>query len=234
MLLNCGAGEDSRESLGQQDQASQSQRKSTVNVHWKIWCWSSNTLAPWCEEPTHWKRNNPDAGKDWGQEEKGTTEDETVGWHHWLSGPEFEEILGDREGQGSLACCSLWGQSRLSDWTTTMCRPPLWSLPSTPPHPIPLGCQRHSVCSLSLQQIPTGCLFCTWDFIRFVLLSNVDHLKVIIELVLLLFCVLAFWPPGLWDVHSLPRDPTCSLWIGRWDLNPWATREVPFMPFWAL
>ena len=53
---------------------------------------------------------DPDAGKDWGQEEKGATEDdEMFGWHHWLSGYEFEQIPGDSEGQGSLACCSPWG-----------------------------------------------------------------------------------------------------------------------------
>ena len=51
----------------------------------------------------------PDAGKDWRQEEKGVTEDEMVGWHHWLDGHEFEQALGDGEGQGSLACCSPWG-----------------------------------------------------------------------------------------------------------------------------
>ena len=51
---------------------------------------------------------DPDAGKDWGQEEKGTTEDEKVGWHHWLSGHEFGRIQGDSEGQGSLAWCSSW------------------------------------------------------------------------------------------------------------------------------
>ena len=49
-----------------------------------------------------------EAGKDWGQEEKGATEDEMIGWHHWLSGHEFEKIPGDGEGQGSLACCSPW------------------------------------------------------------------------------------------------------------------------------
>ena len=47
-----------------------------------------------------------DAGKDWGQEEKGTTEDEMVGWHHWLHGHEFEQALGVGDGQGGLACCS--------------------------------------------------------------------------------------------------------------------------------
>ena len=48
---------------------------------------------------------DPDAGKDW-REEKRTTEDEMVGWHHWLSGHELEQTLGDSEGQGSLACYS--------------------------------------------------------------------------------------------------------------------------------
>ena len=49
---------------------------------------------------------DPDAGKDWGKEEKGVTEDEMVGWHHWLNGHEFEQTQGDSEGQGSLVCCS--------------------------------------------------------------------------------------------------------------------------------
>ena len=51
---------------------------------------------------------NPDAGKDWGQEEKRTTEDEMVGWHHWLSGHEFEQTPGDNDRQGSLVCSSSW------------------------------------------------------------------------------------------------------------------------------
>ena len=51
----------------------------------------------------------PNTGKDWRQEEKGTTEDEMVGWHHRLNGYEFEETLGDSEEQGSLACHSPWG-----------------------------------------------------------------------------------------------------------------------------
>ena len=54
-------------------------------------------------------RKGPDAGKGWRQEEKGMTEDEMVGWHHRLSGHEFEQSPGDCEGQGSLACCSPWG-----------------------------------------------------------------------------------------------------------------------------
>ena len=50
-----------------------------------------------------------DAGRDWGQEEKGTTEDEMAGWHHWLHGRESEWTLGVGEGQGGLACCDSWG-----------------------------------------------------------------------------------------------------------------------------
>ena len=53
--------------------------------------------------------NDPDAWRYWGQEEKGTTEDEMVGWHHQLNGHEFEHTSGNGEGQGSLACCSPWG-----------------------------------------------------------------------------------------------------------------------------
>ena len=54
-----------------------------------------------------WK--DSDSGKGWRQEEKGTTEDEMVGWHHQLHGHEFEQVLGVGDGQGSLVCCSPWG-----------------------------------------------------------------------------------------------------------------------------
>ena len=56
---------------------------------------------------------DPDAGKDRGQKEKGTIEDEMVGWHHRLNGHEFEQAPGDGEGQESLACCSPWGHKEL-------------------------------------------------------------------------------------------------------------------------
>ena len=59
---------------------------------------------------------DPDAGKDGRLEEKGTTEDEMVGWHHQLNGREFEQALGDGDGQGILACCSPWGRKE-SDMT---------------------------------------------------------------------------------------------------------------------
>ena len=58
-----------------------------------------------------WK--DPDAGKDWRQEEKGMTEDKTVRWHHQLNGHEFEHAPGAGDGQGGLACCSPWGHK---DW----------------------------------------------------------------------------------------------------------------------
>ena len=61
-----------------------------------------------------WK--DPDVGKDWGQEEKGTTEDEMVGWHHWLNGHGFGWILGVGDGQGGLVCCASWGRKE-SDTT---------------------------------------------------------------------------------------------------------------------
>ena len=54
-----------------------------------------------------------DAGRDWGQEEKGTTEDELVGWHHRLDGHEFEQALEVGNGQGGLMCCSPWGCKEL-------------------------------------------------------------------------------------------------------------------------
>ena len=53
---------------------------------------------------------DPDAGKDWKQEEKGRTEDEMVGWHHWLDGHEFEQALEVGDGQESLVCWSPWGR----------------------------------------------------------------------------------------------------------------------------
>ena len=59
---------------------------------------------------------DPDAGRDWEQEEKGTTEDEMAGWHHQLDGHEFEWTPGDGDGQGGLECCDSWGRKE-SDTT---------------------------------------------------------------------------------------------------------------------
>ena len=76
--------------------------------------WSSPDMKNWLI----WK--NPNAGKDWRQEEKGLTEDEMIGWHHRLIGHGFGWTPGDGDGHGSLACCSLWGcktSDTTRDWT---------------------------------------------------------------------------------------------------------------------
>ena len=71
----------------------------------------------WPPDVKNWLiRKDPDAGKDWRQEEKGMTEDEMVGLYHWLNKYEFEQALGDGEGQGSLACCSPRGHRVWHDW----------------------------------------------------------------------------------------------------------------------
>ena len=76
-----------------------------------------------------WKANSlektPVAGKDWMQEKKGMTEDETAGWHHWLDGHEFEQALGDGDGQGGLAGCRPWGL-RESDTAEQLNKHPHW------------------------------------------------------------------------------------------------------------
>ena len=72
----------------------------------------TETEAPilWPPDSKSWLTGkDPHAGTEWSQEEKGTTEDEMVGWHHRLNGHEFEQAVGDGEGQGSLLCCSPWG-----------------------------------------------------------------------------------------------------------------------------
>ena len=63
---------------------------------------------------------DPDAGKDWGQEEKGMTEDEMVGWYHRLNGHGFGWTLGVGDGKGGLVCCSSWGRRVGHDWVTKL------------------------------------------------------------------------------------------------------------------
>ena len=117
MLLTCGVGEDSWESLGLQgDPTSPSERRSVLGVHWKDWCWSwnSNTLATWCEELNYLKR--PWCWERLRAGGEGTTEDEMVGWHHLLDGHGFGWTPGVGDGQGGLACYSSWGRKE-SDTT---------------------------------------------------------------------------------------------------------------------
>ena len=116
MLLNCGVGEDSWESLGLQgDPTSPSNqtwvfRRSVLSIHWKDWCWSwnSNNLATWCEELTNWKRP-------WCWERlRAGGEGDDRGWDGWMASltpwHEFEQALGVGDGQRGLACCSPWGR----------------------------------------------------------------------------------------------------------------------------
>ena len=83
----------------------------------------AEALILWPPDAKNWLIwKDPDAGKDWRQ--KKTTEDEMVGWHHWLEGHEFEQAPGVGDGQGSLPCCSPWGRKRwtqMSDWTELSC-----------------------------------------------------------------------------------------------------------------
>ena len=79
----------------------------------------AETPIVWPPDEKNWHvRKPPDAGKDWRQEEKGTTEDEMVGWHHGLNGDEFEQTPGVGNGQGGLACCSPLGckESDTTEW----------------------------------------------------------------------------------------------------------------------
>ena len=84
----------------------------------------AETLILWPPDAKNWLTGkDPDAGKDWRREKKGTTEDEMVGRHHWLDGHEFEQALEVGDGQGSLACFSPWGckesdTTELLNWLT--------------------------------------------------------------------------------------------------------------------
>ena len=82
------------------------------NQSW-IFCWRTDAEAEtpilWSPDVNSWLiRKDPDASKDWRQEEKGMIKDEVVGWDHQLKGYEFEQALGVGDGQGSLACCNPW------------------------------------------------------------------------------------------------------------------------------
>jgi len=81
----------------------------------------AETPILWPPDARNWLLGkDPDAGKDWRQEEKGTTEDEMVGWHHRLNGHAFEQAPGVGDEQGSLACCSPWGHRVRKDWATEL------------------------------------------------------------------------------------------------------------------
>ena len=123
MLLNCGVGEDSWESLGLQGD------QPVHPIGDQSWVFIGRTDVE-AEAPTLWPPDakswligkDPDDGKDRGQEEKGTTEDLMAGWHHWLDGHEFVWTPGVGDGQGCLVCCDSWGRKELDmteqlNWT---------------------------------------------------------------------------------------------------------------------
>ena len=124
MLLNCGVGEDAWESLGLQRDQNQSILKE-ISPEYSL---EGLMLKLKRQYFGHLMRRadsleKTDAGKYWGQEEKGTTEGETIGWHHWLDGHELEQALEVGDGQGSLVCCSPWiakSWTRLSNWIATV------------------------------------------------------------------------------------------------------------------
>ena len=115
MLLNCGTGEDSWESLGLQgDPTSPFWRRSTFFGRNDA---KAETPVLWPPHVKSWLiGKDSDPGRDWGQEEKETTEDEMAGWHHRLDGHEFEWTPGVGDEQGGLACCYLCGRNE-SDMT---------------------------------------------------------------------------------------------------------------------
>ena len=106
MLCNCGAGEDSWESLGQQGRSNQSILKE-INLEYSL-----EGLMLKLQYTGHLMQTanslEIDAGKDQRQKEK-ATEDEMVGWHHWFNGHELGQTPGDGGGREGLVCCSPWG-----------------------------------------------------------------------------------------------------------------------------
>ena len=117
MLLNCGVGEDSWESLGLQG--------DPASPFWTSWVFfgrndaKTSTPVLWPPHVKSWliTKDSDDAGKDWGQEEKGMTEDEMAGWHHRLDGHEFEWTPGD----GRPGVLQFMGSQRVGhDWATEL------------------------------------------------------------------------------------------------------------------
>ena len=112
MLLDCGIGEDSWESLGDSPKEIQPVH-SEGDQSWVFFGRNDAEVKLEILQPPDAKSwligKDSDAGRDWGQEEKGMTEDEMAGWHHWLKGRESEWTPGVGDGQGGLVCCDSWG-----------------------------------------------------------------------------------------------------------------------------
>ena len=124
------------------------------------------TLATWCED--FWLiGKNPDAGKNWGQEEKGATEDGVVGWHHWLNGHEFKQTQGDSNGQRSLACYSSVQFSRSVVSDSLWPHEPQYARPSCPsltPGVHPNWCPLSQWCHPTILSSVVPFSSCLWSF----------------------------------------------------------------------
>ena len=149
MLLNCGVGEDSRESLWTARRSNQSILKE-ISPEYSLERLMLKLQYFWSPDAKSWLLwKDPDAGKGWGQKEKGTTEVEMVGWHQWLNRHGFGWTPGVGDGQGGLACFGSWGGKELDttewlNWTDlgssvtsrkVLTVPFLWS-PGTDHHPL--------------------------------------------------------------------------------------------------
>ena len=143
MLLKCGVGEDSWESL---DCKEIQPVNPKGNQSW-IFIGRTDAEAPilWLPDGKKWLTGkDPDTGENWRQEEKGMTEDEMVGWHHWLDEHEFEQALGVGDGQGTQLCCSPWGHKEWDttewlnwtelNWKLGLCPNSLWKLLCSSPY----------------------------------------------------------------------------------------------------
>ena len=146
MLLNCGVGKNSWELVLWTARRSNQSTLKEISLEHSL---EGLMLKRKFQYSGHLNAKNwlfekdPDAGKDWRQEEKRTTEDEMVGWHHWLDGHDFEQAPGIDDGQGTLACCSPWGCKELDiteqlNWTVLIAyicppQPPTYPTPNLLP-----------------------------------------------------------------------------------------------------
>ena len=123
MLLKCGVGEDSRESLGLQGDPTSHSKGDQSWVFFGRTDDKAETPVLWPPHVKSWHiEKDSDAGRDWGQEEKGMTKDQMAGWHHGLDGGVSEWTPGDGDGQGGLACYDSWDRKELDtterlNWT---------------------------------------------------------------------------------------------------------------------
>ena len=211
----------------------------------ELWCWRRLLRVPWtarsnqsilkeifigttdaeAEAPVLWPHNvknwligkDPDAGKDWRQEEKGTTEDEMVGWRHRLKGHEFEQVLGVGGGQGSLVCCSPWSCKQLEiteelNWTAFI---------SLFPNSLLL------IWLMFCDKVPFSIFLCCLTNTRFLVGSMAKcHLKVLHPVFIPL--KIAFIEVGFLPVlreSSITTSFSCMGYLGEASCIPWYLQE---------